>query len=43
VLDSEEFVLNPIFDKVLAAANFTFYLGISTVFIFYKKLIPSGG
>ena len=43
VLDKDEFLLNPIFDKVLAAANFAFYLGLSAVFIFYKKLIPSGG
>ncbi len=42
MLDQKEFVLNPIFRKVLAAANYAFYLGIGAIFLRYKKLIPSG-
>jgi hypothetical protein len=42
VLNQQDFVLNPIFDKVLTVANFSFYLGIAAIFVLYKKLTPSG-
>jgi hypothetical protein len=42
VLHWKDSTVSTIFNKVLAAANFTFYLGIGLVFLRYKKLIPSG-
>jgi len=43
VIDPDEFLINPIFGNVLIAVNYLLYLGISYVFLRYKKLIPSGG
>jgi hypothetical protein len=42
VLNLKDSVIAAIFDQVLKVANFIFYIGIASIFIFYKKLIPSG-
>jgi hypothetical protein len=42
LVHNEESVLAQVFDEVLASANFTFYIGIALIFIFYRKLIASG-
>jgi len=43
VVEQDNSLFVSIFNKLLAVANFTFYLGIASIFLFYKKLIPSGG
>jgi hypothetical protein len=42
VVKQDDFILNPIINKVVAAANYSFYIGLMIVFIRYKKLRPSG-
>lgn len=42
VTDESDDTINSLFDKVLTVANFVFYGGIASVFLNYKKLIPSG-
>jgi hypothetical protein len=35
-------IVSVIFNFTLLAANYLFYIGIATIFLRYKKLIPSG-
>ena len=43
ILNQEKTVLGSLFNKVLVTANFIFYAGIATIFLFFKKLIHSSG
>lgn len=39
---NSETIVATIFNFTIQAANFLFYIGIATIFLRYKKLIPSG-